>query len=304
VEIALSRQLSRHQLIAALLVARAVDEGGTEPAALDESYLRLPTDGLFGLEELRRGEKLLSALGLLVVKHDEKLHRDDRLTELIGSDDETALRLLMALVLASDDPLWLALAASGEGGVAGELIPDEAQRFMSAVVPDPAEREAMLLALGTKVDTHHNEEVGNIGERYVVSCCRDELSRLGRADLACQVRHVSLVSDQLGYDIVTPLLDGGVLRLEVKTTTRAAEHDLGFYLTRNEAKVGARDPAWRLVLCRLQGDQVDVVGWCAGTTLASRLPRDTSTGRWTTASIGLPRGVIVPRLPPLGSIGT
>src|SRR5262249_22717415 len=151
---------------------------------------------------------------------------------------------------------------------------------------DPAQREAFLLALGNRHGLTANAETGALGEEFIVSECRFMLRSVGQHDLADKVQRVSLISDQLGYDVVAPTLSGGMRRLEVKTTSRSSE-SVDIIITRNEACVGLRDSSWALVVCRLiPGDNPCVVGWCRGPVLRPFLPTDLSPkGRWLQAGI-------------------
>lgn len=294
-----SNTLSRHQLIAALRAGGVLDDQGTDIASVEASYLRLPTEGVFDVDSLRRGGELLRDVGL-VIERDGRLCRDRRLDELLSLGEDLACRLLLAVALSRFDPLWLRAAADRDGGVATELIPDDVQQALSVVVIDPEEREALLLALANKVDASSQAETGDLGERFVVDQCRAELLRLGRPELASCVRQVSLVSDQLGYDVVAPDTAGGAVRIEVKTTRKVTARDVPFFLSRNEARVALRDTRWRLVICRVDdGGSVTIVGTCSGAALASILPADTPRGRWTSASLALPMTDFAPGIPRL-----
>jgi hypothetical protein len=249
---------------------------------------------------LRDSGRLLQELGLVVEKNGE-LFRDARLSELLRLQEDAACQLLLALVLDVAEPLWLRTAIAGDGTIATELIPDEARDALVSTIPDAEEREALLLALANKFDPLARAETGDLGERYVVGECQAELERLGRPDLAAQVRQVSVISDQLGYDVVAPHVNRGVLRLEVKTTRRASAHDVSFFLSRNEARFGGRDSHWRLVVCRVRQDgATEVVGSCGGETLEPFLPTDTRQGKWTAAALVVPIADLHPGLPSLG----
>jgi hypothetical protein len=117
----------------------------------------------------------------------------------------------------------------------------------------------------------------------VVDLSRQDLARAGRPDLAALVQRVSLISDQLGYDVVAPTLRGKVRRMEVKTTSRSAQTHFEVYLSRNEAAVAVRDPSWTLVLCQAcDSSRAEVVGWCRANAFAPVLPSDKHPrGRWT-----------------------
>jgi len=100
---------------------------------------------------------------------------------------------------------------------------------------DPAEADA------------RNRELGKRGEALVLDFERHVLRRLGREDLADQVRWTSQEDgDGAGYDIASFTPEGGPRLVEVKTTNgweRSA-----FHISRNELEVANdnRD-SWRLV---------------------------------------------------------
>ncbi|HEX7197788.1 MAG TPA: DUF3883 domain-containing protein, partial [Candidatus Limnocylindria bacterium] len=166
---------------------------------------------------------------------------------------------------------------------------DEAEAAVGELVEDPARREELLLALGRRFDDAARREVGAAGEDLVVAHARAELASLGYPDLARNVRRVSLVSDQLGYDVAAPRVSGGDRLLEVKATTGNRGE---IFLSRNEATVGLRLKDWALVVCAV--DDVDartgsVLGWCRGTDLRPLLPTDAPGGSWQSVAIELDR---------------
>ena len=59
------------------------------------------------------------------------------------------------------------------------------------------------------------------------------LRALGHHDLARAVRRVSLVSDQLGYDIRAPHIERPPRLLEVKATTSVANDVFSCFVSRN-----------------------------------------------------------------------
>lgn len=91
---------------------------------------------------------------------------------------------------------------------------------------DPAERDA------------RNRELGKAGEKFVVEFERGRLRRVGRDDLADDVRWVSdLDGDGYGYDVRSFESDGQERLLEVKTT---CGHDrTAFWLSKREVDVAA-----------------------------------------------------------------
>ena len=170
---------------------------------------------------------------------------------------------------------------------------------LSEIVPDPVQREAILLALGNRFDPTAATQTGTIGEEFVVSECRSLLRSAGYEDLACKVQRVSLISDQLGYDVVAPTISGGSRRMEVKTTSRGGEV-VEVIITRNEVRVGLRDPSWALVVCRVIPDgSVHPVGWCRGSVLRPLLPTDVHPhGHWLAVGITLTSDLLSDGLPP------
>jgi hypothetical protein len=123
------------------------------------------------------------------------------------------------------------------------------------------------------------------------------LAANGKESLLEKVVHVSLISDQLGYDIKAPDGHGGVHRLEVKTCSTSAG-DFVIYLSRNEADTGKRDPTWHVVICRYSDGHAEVIGWVPFVSLAPRLPADpASGGQWVTAQLRFELREITPGLP-------
>ena len=87
-----------------------------------------------------------------------------------------------------------------------------------------------------------NAALGLAGEEWVVEYERRRLADAGRADLAKEVRHVSVIDgDGAGYDVRSFDLKSERERLiEVKTTRSGILTP--FYLTRNEVEVSKSDP--------------------------------------------------------------
>jgi hypothetical protein len=274
-----------HHIKAALVCARVISSGPASEDARRAAYADLPTDGLFDLQELRRGEDVLLLAGL-ARKENGFLAPLDKLADLAGLPEEEALHILVDLILISSRPLWIE-AAMLKGVFSEELVPQREGSVLDDVLPIPERREAMLLQLARQFDWERNQAVGALGEDVVVDEAQAILRAAGRRDLAAQVRRVSLISDQLGYDVFSPTLAGGVARMEVKTS--ASSRSFRIFLSRNEAEVGRRDPMWSLVACRLQDDRTPkILGWCRFEVLEPRLPTDTTQlGRWVAAELHL-----------------
>lgn len=144
-------------------------------------------------------------------------------------------------------------------------------------------------------------EAGAAGEEHVVTSLREQLSTLGRADLAQQVARVSLISDSFGYDIQAPTVSGPPRLLEVKTESTPGRDPLfTLFISRHEFEIGQRNAGtWSLVACRRHPalGVVEVVGWCRSAVLDPYLPDDRH-GRWMEARVALPAHLLIPGLPP------
>lgn len=291
---------SAYELSAAVVAARLMDGAGSSTAALQASYSSAATGGLYRADDLLRGQELLRRAGLLVAV-DDWLTPSQECVLLRDLPDDVAAEVLLQLVLTSDPPLWL-FAAIHEEEIRWENVPDRDGAALRQSIADADRREALLLSLGRTVDEQTRKDLGAAGEEYVVAECRGHLVGRGREDLAREVRQVSRLSDQLGYDVTSPDTAGQRHRLEVKTTTGVAGADsvVSFYISRNEAKVGQGDRSWALVAVRkdIVTEEFQIVGWCHADTFASALPSDPSEwGRWASTRIFLDERLLSAGLP-------
>jgi hypothetical protein len=128
-----------------------------------------------------------------------------------------------------------------------------------------------------------NEEIGLIGELYVVTLLREQVD----PDLAHQIDHVSLVNDMAGYDIRSPGTTSvwDEVFLEVKTTTRA-DTDAVFYLTRNESNVGAKARNWFLVFVSLSEEGPSLRGHLPFSEVSPLLPENKLGGMVWSETVG------------------
>lgn len=230
----------------------------------------------------QQGDMLMPSPGL----------RDIALT----SDADGCEALLVAFLIASR-PLWL-LAATAEGILVDELIPDDAQ-FALREGMGAETRDALLLELGRRFSDEARSVTGDLAEKYIVESCRAELRDAGAPALAESVRRVSEISDQLGYDITAPRLNGSTRRIEAKGT-RGGGSAIVVFLSRNEAERGLSDTDWSLVACRVAADDsVELVGRLVGADLRGYLPSDPCPEtRWQSIRLELPAGTFAPGLPP------
>jgi hypothetical protein len=276
---------SFHLAHAALHAGAIVGAGGSRTPDAHESHWHHATGGIFAPHDLRRGEQLLLDVGLLT-EIDGTLAPTSVLTEMLTGSVEDALATLAAHALASTQ---------------SSLLPTAWDDDLAALVPDPVRREQLLLGLGRRFDDAHRRLVGDIGETMVTMAARDELVAMGHNNLARAVRRVSLISDQLGYDISAPRVGGAARLLEVKASSvEASGGMICVHLSRNERDAGASLPGWSLVICivddvaRRRGH---IVGWCPESALEDLLPIDSSSGEWVTAAILVPVDRLVPGLP-------
>jgi Domain of unknown function (DUF3883) len=277
---------SIHVARAALHVAAIVDRGGSPALEAEESYWHHATGGTFAPVDLDRGQRLLLSVSLLV-ELKGTLTPTPQLAQLLEGSASDALAALSQRALAFTRPAELEAP-----GVAARL---------AQLVPDAARREELLFALARRFDDTQHRVIGEIGEEIVMFAARAELRGMGHSDLARDVRRVSMLSDQLGYDITAPRVVGPARLLEVKATTSNAVHNsLTIHLSRNEADTGATFPDWALVVCVV--DNVDqrlgrIIGWCPANVLGDLLPHDGVVGRWDQASVEVPVERLLPGLP-------
>lgn len=262
------------------------------------SYDKLVTGGLYRPADLQAGHQLLQR-ARLVERDDDRHVPSEALRQLQDLPDDVAAEIVLHELLLQEPPLWL-YAAVVDDEVRWEAVPNSDQDALRQFLADASRREALLLTLGRTLDAALLAEYGAKGEEHVVEACRRYLHHdQQRPDLAAQVHRVSLRSDQLGYDITSPDTSGRRHRMEVKTTASASGGSVEFFLSRNEATVGERDPAWSLVAVRRHPDgELELIGWCSGITLLPLLPRDLlPNGRWTTVRISIPTSDLTPGLP-------
>lgn len=279
-----------HLIRAALHAAGLIDAYGSPVPAAQSAYILYPSDALYPPGDLRLGEQLLLDCGLLLEK-DGYLYRTARLTEIVALEDDeaTAITFESAVLVAVANPV--AFGAGNDG-------PQHVRELAAELITDPDRREALLLALGRKYDDALHSALGLGGEEFVVTRARDELTGLGRQDLAAGVRRLSEFADDLGYDVIAPRF-GGARRLEVKTSRYTSEGLFHFYISRNEWDTGLRDPDWALVGCRINSDDgIELLGWCRAVALEPYVPMDSEGGRWVSAELEVPDTLLQSDLPP------
>src|SRR6266542_3888564 len=280
---------SAHLVRAALRAGSLVDAYGSPVPAARSSYLLYPSDALYPPKDLRLGERLLLDCCLLLEK-DGYLHHTAELDTLLALDEDEATSIVFERAVLTAPPDILDFEADGD-------LSGKATALVRELIPNPDRREALLLALGRKHDEAFHARVGLRGEEFVVARAVEELIDLGRSDLAAGVRRLSEFSDDLGYDVLAPRLDGK-RRLEVKTSGRADDGLFRLFVSRNEIDWGLRDADWALVACRAHSEsEVELVGWCRARALEPYLPVDGEGGRWALAELEVPATLFEPGLP-------
>lgn len=277
--------LSEHVLEAAIHVATLLDDPSSAAADARESYWRKALGGSFGPSDLCLGERLLIDIGL-VIEADEHLSASAELRTLLDGSFEEIASVVAGRVLELIPP-------TVESGSPEETL--------SKLVPDAERREELLAVLGRRFDDGRRRAVGAIGEQLVVDTARAELHGLGYPDLAREVRHLSLETDQAGYDISAPRIGGPKRLLEVKATTAKDQDRVLIYLSRNEADTGERyESQWALVVCRvldLDEKRGELLGWLPVGSLRNLFPQDTGRGRWESAELEINVAELFPGMP-------
>ena len=257
--------VTKHQVRAALYVARTVDSAGSDATSVARAYAHAVTDGMHRYADLERAEQALLSAGLLW-RDDQRLMPSITLCDATELPDDDAVDVLEAM-LSGAHWRW--------SESAGSSVPAELANVM--------------------LDVDRRVEVGAAAEEVVLQHCRLQLKHLGREDLARKTKRVSLISDALGFDILAPMIGGSSRQLEVKGQTTPPGSTVRFFISRNEYEVGRRSERWALVCCSVD-DASHHLGWCRAVALEPYLPVDRN-GRWTEAVVMMPRSALTPGIP-------
>jgi hypothetical protein len=278
--------LSVRQFRAIEIVARIAE---SKPGA-DFYWSRLrtaPVEGHVTISDLIDAHELCLEAGILAVGNDSVCLSDD----LASLEPDWRRRLaILDSFWTIDPPPWL---SSGSVSQLLVLLPENDRAVLEWTEADVADREAFLLGMARKADPIRQIEVGNFAEELVVERYKDLLSMSGGG----KCERVSLVSDQLGYDLLVTTVQGSI-RVEVKAA--AGLSLLRVFLSRNEAEVAARIATWRMVVCvgPPESGQMRIAGHLLPSDLDGRLPTDPeSGGSWEECRLVLPTQVLHPELP-------
>jgi hypothetical protein len=259
-------------------VASVLSDKGVSLEDAEYTYQSASHAGVFAVSDLKRAEWNLRSLGLAVDREDSIQVSNDMLSLLDGTLEDAHIALLARQIRPS--------AELSVDGLPAGLSLDQ--------------REALLLALSRRFEETRQREIGSAAERLVELAARTELEELGEFELSRRVRRVSLLSDQLGYDIVAPSMSGRSRRFEVKGTAIPIGDTFRFHISRNEADYGKQDPLWFMIACHisdLEAGQGEIIGWCSIEGIAEFLPIDATGGKWASAEITLPRTALKARIP-------
>lgn len=283
-------------------IARQLSHKPLHQGDLRASYPHVPAEGVVGPADLASAERLLTVNGLLQLTG-ETCSAGEELAAAGVLEEDEGRRLVLMLLVKRLRPLWAEVLAGFEGDLTNAPLPAEVDELLRREFIDPDERERFLLRLGRQFEHDRLSRTGSLGEEAVVAACKAVLRTHGLEKLTKFVRRVSVVSDQLGYDVVTPTLSGDTARLEVKTSRLATGAALRFFLSQNEALVAQEDPHWYLVLCTARENEADILGWCRPQRFMHLLPKNTGPdGEWVSCRLSISLAHLEPGLP-LGRCG-
>lgn len=149
--------------------------------------------------------------------------------------------------------------------------------------------------LARKFDSNILTQIGDDGEEAVMR----EISGLLPRNLLNRLQRVSLIDDSLGYDILSPTINGlGEVYLEVKTTTRPINSGFQFHISKNEASVGGRTENWFIVAVHSHAGIQSILGHLEISKFSGWLPKNQhQNSSWDSASVKIATDLLKPGLP-------
>ena len=292
-----SFRLTSALVLSSWWIARQLNPKALSLEDLRASYRHIPTEGVVGPADFESAESLLTAKGLLRFEC-EMCSAGEELAAAGVLEESEGRRLILMLLVEKLRPLWADVLAGFEGDLTNAPLPAEVDEALRREFLNPDEREQFLLMLGRRFEHDRLSRIGSLGEEAVVAACKSVLRAHGLEQLVNSVRRVSAVSDQLGYDVVTPTLSGDTAHLEVKTSRQATGAVVRFFLSQNEALVGRADPHWYLVLCAARENETSILGWCRPQRFTHLLPTNTGPdGEWVSCRVSIPLAHVEPGLP-------
>ena len=146
-----------------------------------------------------------------------------------------------------------------------------------------------------KFDDEINKKIGLLGEHYVF----EEILKALPNHLHLSVKHLSLVNDSWGYDIISPCLYPEEKRvlLEVKTTSRPFG-EFRFFLSMNEFRVSQQKKNWYIVLVRIVNGKPTLEGNIVSSKMANIMPDNINNRvEWQSVKIKVDQDWVVRGLP-------
>ncbi len=204
--------------------------------------------------------------------------------EVSGLGDGDLNRLLFVRGLMFEAPPWLPDAdiyVSEPGD-----LPEDATHLATTLGLDDETAFTAVRQVHGHIDLAERDRVGAAGERALVKLLEEAWPG--------SVVHIALTNDGFGYDIALNLETAW--HLEIKSTTRRGRSIV--HLSRHEYEVALIDPAWHLVLVRLDGDEnVVSLATISHPSVMTRAPRDIDgSARWDAAKFELWEEDLVPGL--------
>lgn len=290
---------NRRKLRAALWILKIIGQEGCSVHTLRSSWAILPVAGQVDIDEFE-ATFLALAQGGFILQSGDHLMPDIGLQAIASNSGADLEELLYSEIISRAHPLWLRTSTNDgyAAFVSSELVPDDVARGLESIIPDPVRREAFLLTRARKVRTDEMLALGEAAEVAAFEALFAELVRCGEQALASMVCRVSLISDELGYDITAPRLDGSPRRIEVKGVKRYGAV-VSVVVTANEMTIGCSDPDWYLLVVEVR-EYPTVIGWVDARTLEPLLPTNPGEGgRWLSARLKFPVKALVEGLPPV-----
>jgi hypothetical protein len=149
--------------------------------------------------------------------------------------------------------------------------------------------------LVSKIDLELLHKIGLDGEYAVI----DELTKCFPKTQIERIRHISLVDDSAGFDIISPstLNPDSTVLLEVKTSPRPGPN-FSFFISKNEARVAQHNDNWFLVAVISTPYGYQVLGTLAFYQFSDYLPlNQDKRGQWESAKISISRDLFKQGLP-------
>ena len=153
-----------------------------------------------------------------------------------------------------------------------------------------AEKIEPNLKWARKYDNTQLLKTGLDGEKAVLNLLYQQVDERYHS----RIRHIALVDDYAGFDIVAPSIKDheNSVYLEVKSTVRPAE-DFTFYISRNEFDVGSKTRNWAIVCVKIKNNKPEVLGHLKLDEISALLPIETSDQvKWQSLKVTIPKSLI------------